>query len=202
MDLRDVAGAPDGVAPWARAASALGLGLEVGSVRLAEHDPRWSTLAGGLVGVLGSWLPSSVLAVQHVGSTAVADMLAKPILDVALALAPATEVESVVVDALVEAGCIDRGSVDDDGEDRMLAIEAEPSVRVAHLHLVAVDGAAWRDLLAFRDALRRSPTTRRRYEDEKLRLVAAGVPRDAYRRTKADVIAHILAQRVTCPPAP
>lgn len=179
---------------WARAASEAGLGLEVGAVRLVPHDVRWSAPFDALCVLLTSTLQEPA-TIEHVGSTAVAGLGAKPILDVAVGVASSASVPTVVA-SFVRAGCIDRGTVDEAGEDRMLAIESSPGIRVAHVHVVRIDGAAWRGYLTFRDALRDSGPARRRYEAAKQALRDRGLARDAYRRGKAALIEEILVERV------
>jgi GrpB-like predicted nucleotidyltransferase (UPF0157 family) len=60
------------------------LGLTYGQVRLVDSDPGWPRAFEALAPELRSALGELAVAIEHVGSTAVAGLLAKPILDLAV----------------------------------------------------------------------------------------------------------------------
>ena len=59
------------------------IGLEKNAVRLAQHDPSWIALGRTECDLIKRACPNLVIDVQHVGSTAVPELPAKPILDIA-----------------------------------------------------------------------------------------------------------------------
>ena len=128
------------------------IGLQRHTVRIVEHDPAWSELyaaeARGLRAAAGGLL----LDVQHVGSTAVAGLPAKPILDIAVAVQTRATIPGLV-QRLTASGYLDRGDGGDNG-GYLLVKDSAPEVRTAHLHIVAVADPQWHDYLAFRDRLR------------------------------------------------
>ena len=63
------------------------LGLRRGKVRLVAHQAGWSAVFQGEKKRLARLLGASALAIEHVGSTAVPDLMAKPIIDIAVAVA-------------------------------------------------------------------------------------------------------------------
>ncbi|MDX6437477.1 MAG: hypothetical protein QOF45_60 [Gaiellaceae bacterium] len=78
-----------------------------------------------------------------------------------------------------------------------LVLQASPEQRTHHLHLVVPGSQAWREELAFRDALRTEPETARAYENLKLRLaVEHPHDREAYTVAKTRVRAGCLG---ACP---
>src|SRR5688500_20314947 len=84
------------------------IGLKRHTVRLVNHHPGWACLYELEAAEIRRLADELVVAVEHVGSTAVAGLPAKPILDIAIAVAG-----SAVIPALVErlgaAGYLDRG---------------------------------------------------------------------------------------------
>ena len=58
------------------------VGVERGKVRLAEYDPQWKSIAEGTVNLLKSLLGAAALDIQHVGSTSIPYIHAKPIIDI------------------------------------------------------------------------------------------------------------------------
>ncbi len=119
------------------------------------------------------------VAIEHVGSTSVPGLPAKPILDIALALADA--LTAPTIDRLTAIGYIDCGDKGGDG-GHLLVKESSPGVRTVHLHVVAHGDDNWRAYMIFRDALRRCPPLRDAYAALK-RHLAAQLPDDRPRYT-------------------
>jgi GrpB-like predicted nucleotidyltransferase (UPF0157 family) len=108
------------------------------------------------------------LDVQHVGSTAVPHLPAKPVLDLAAAVS-ALEVMPELIRRLTDLGYIYRGDGKDEG-GHLFVWESEPDVRTIHLHVVTDGDPQWANYLRFRDRLRADPALRRRYAELKRRL--------------------------------
>jgi GrpB-like predicted nucleotidyltransferase (UPF0157 family) len=146
-------------------------------------------LQGEVERVLGSL----VVGVEHVGSSSVVGLLAKPVVDLAAGLAAEQEL-APVVQALEADRWVYRGDAGDDG-GHVFVLDAPVGLRVAHLHLVNHDGTQWREYLNLRDLLRQDPSALRRYEDVKVRL-AARYPNDrvAYTEGKTHVVGELLAE--------
>ena len=167
------------------------LGLESGTVRVVPYDPAWPALfaaeSARLTAALGARLP---LALEHMGSTAVPGLAAKPVLDLLGGYAPGAPVTEYVA-ALVRAGYVHRGEQGIPG--REFFRRGEP--RAYHLHVVADGSTVWREQLAFRDALRRDPVLRVAYAELKLSL-ARRFPRDreSYIDGKGDFVRRVVDQ--------
>lgn len=169
------------------------LGLRRGTVDLAPHSAEWRRLFAAESARLRAALAPWACAVEHVGSTAVPGLAAKPILDIAVGL-PDASPPGAVVAALEALGYEYRGDAGEAG-GHVLVLEAAPQVRTHHLHVVALGGAQWADYLALRDLLRASPDAREEYERAKRTLAAlhAG-DRAAYTAGKAEVIGRLLVR--------
>jgi GrpB-like predicted nucleotidyltransferase (UPF0157 family) len=169
------------------------LGLAYGQVRLVPSDPGWAGAFQRLAVQLRATLGELAVAVEHVGSTAVPGLAAKPILDVVIGLAPGTDPDRVIA-ALGSLGYQFRGDKGGEG-GLLLVLEDRPAHRVAHLHLVAHGDAQWRRYLALRDRLRADPAARAAYAQLKGRLAAQfSGDRRAYTAAKAAFIVQLLSQ--------
>ena len=170
-----------------------GLGLQYGSVRLVRTPATWLRLGIGLADDVASKLPSCVVSVEHVGSTAVPELLAKPVIDLAIGVAAGTEVDELI-EPMQRAGWIYRGDAGRDG-GWVFVLEDVPWHRVAHAHGVEHDGVEWRRYLAFRELLRASAESRLAYEAAKLEL-AKEHEHDArgYTAGKTDTVWRLLPE--------
>ena len=168
------------------------LGLERGVVVVVPHDPRWRTLFARTSDELHSALGSSILAVHHVGSTAVPGLCAKPILDVLVSI-PDFARGVDLVPQLTALGYEFRP--DEDIPDRHHFRRRDGTIRSHHLSLAEPMSRHHRVTLAFRDVLRANPRLAQAYADLKLDL-ARRFPHDrpAYIEGKSEFVADVLAK--------
>jgi GrpB-like predicted nucleotidyltransferase (UPF0157 family) len=168
------------------------LGLARSVIVLRCHDPRWEDAFQREAELLGRHLEGLVSGVEHIGSTAVAGLIAKPILDVAVAfddprLVP--EIERV----LIGLGYEYRGDAGEQGGH--VFVRGPDSSRTHHLHLVGAGSAQWRRYLAFRDALRADAGRRESYAALKQALAARyASDRAAYSNGKDEYVRRTLAE--------
>ena len=147
---------------------------------------------------LAPWL---LAAVQHVGSTAVPGLAAKPIIDVQ---ASVFHLESAgrIAGVLAPAGWHLVPPELDARPWRRFLFQVVDEHRAAHLHLLPAGSARWSEQLAFRDALRADPALVDRYAELKRTLAAAHADdREAYTAGKADFIRCVLQHPSTLPEA-
>jgi GrpB-like predicted nucleotidyltransferase (UPF0157 family) len=169
------------------------LGLRRNTVQIVEHRSEWRSAFETEAAELLACVGDIVVDVQHIGSTAIAGVPAKPILDVAIAVA-AREAIPTVVERICQRGYIDRGDAGSDG-GYLLVKESEPDIRTVHLHIVEVTDSQWVDYLKFRETLRRDPNLRRRYAEVKRTLAGwCSGDRKAYTAGKAAFIREVLAR--------
>jgi GrpB-like predicted nucleotidyltransferase (UPF0157 family) len=129
--------------------------------------------------------------VQHVGSTSVPHLPAKPILDIAASVHNLAVIPELV-EKLTSIGYIYRGDGGDNG-GHLFVRESMPGIRTIHLHVVARDGRQWRNYLYFRDLLRRDVRVRTQYAELKKQLERTfRNDRKAYTVAKEDFIRRIL----------
>ena len=172
------------------------LGLTRHSVRVVEHDPDWALLAAEACRDVRIACGGLLLDLQHVGSTAVPGLPAKPVLDLVAAVRTLESV-SELVPRLAAIGYLYRGDRGDRGGHLFVA-ESAPDVRTIHLHVVELGGSQWRNYVLFRDLLRRSPATRRRYAELKRELGARfSDDAESYTAAKADFIRGALDRHLS-----
>lgn len=167
-------------------------------VEVQPADSRWrwlgERLRAELDATLTRWLTGPV---EHIGSTSVPGLPAKPVLDVQAAVAD-LDCAPAVAEALAGSGWHLVPPELDARPWRRFLVQAADDVRVAHLHLMVGGTERWVEQLAFRDALRADPDLRQRYARLKQELAAAHVDdREAYTAGKADFIHIALDQRST-----
>jgi len=156
-------------------------------IEIAPPDPAWPRRFAEHRDRIAAALGSAALQLEHVGSTAVPGLAAKPVVDVLVTVAD-PDAEDRYLPALLEAGYALR--VREPGH-RMLTTEA----RDVHVHVWAAGSPEAAQQLALRDLLRRSPAARERYEAEKRRLAMRSWPTaDHYAEAKSPVIAELLQE--------
>ena len=171
------------------------IGLKRGTVRLVEHDPCWSTLFASERYTLKRSLADLVTGIQHVGSTAVPGLPAKPILDIAITIAALGLIPDINK-KLTDIGYIYHGDTGKDG-GHLFVKESESDTRMVHLHVVEDSDRQWANYLAFRQTLREDESLRSRYAEIKLDL-AKKYPddRESYTSAKDEFICGVLDQNV------
>jgi len=141
-------------------------------VRLVDYDERWPALFAAESAHILAAVPELPLTIEHIGSTAVPGLCAKPVLDI-LAGHPASVPALKYVTPLVRAGYQHRGDAGIVGHQFFR--RGQP--RAYHIHLVVQGGSLWREYLAFRAYLRSDSQAAARYETVK-RSLAERFPRD------------------------
>ncbi|HTU81084.1 MAG TPA: GrpB family protein [Candidatus Acidoferrales bacterium] len=158
---------------------------ERGPVTLVEYDPAWPARFAAERERLLRALGAVALKIEHIGSTAVAGLAAKPIVDI-LVQVHACDYDGAVA-SIESAGYVLR--VLEPGHRLLRTPQCD-----VHVHLWD-DPADVRRHLAFRDRLRRDPHDRARYEARKRELAPRNwASRDEYADAKSAVIAEILAR--------
>jgi GrpB-like predicted nucleotidyltransferase (UPF0157 family) len=164
------------------------IGLTHGQVILLPYTPAWERLFEGERAALQAALGGLALNIQHVGSTAIPGMVAKPILDIAIAVRDFEDGLACVV-PLEKLGYEYRGVVG--VISRHYFSKGEP--RTHHIHMYAISSPDWENQLLFRDYLRAHPDWARAYADLKQEMAQRySQDREAYMLAKGPFIQEIL----------
>jgi GrpB-like predicted nucleotidyltransferase (UPF0157 family) len=169
------------------------IGLERGTVLVVPSDDEWPAAFAQERHCLCKRIGHLMLDIQHVGSTAVPGLAAKPIIDIDAAIASPAAVQRCRP-LLIALGYLDRGDRSRKG-GYVFVRERAPEVRTHHLHMVAIDDPQWADYLRFRDRLRADTALRTDYTALKQKLEERfAADRQGYTAAKGAFIRRVLAQ--------
>ncbi len=161
-------------------------------VLVVPYSDGWPELfaaeARRLEASLAPWL---VGPLEHVGSTAVRGLAAKPVLDM---LAPVGDLDAAraALPVLIRLGYrLGEHRLD----EALWSYREDAGTRTHQLHLTRPDSALWRERLAFRDALRSDPALRAEYAELKQELSSRTSDLGEYTAGKRDLVARVLSSR-------
>jgi GrpB-like predicted nucleotidyltransferase (UPF0157 family) len=161
-----------------------------GPVELADYDPGWPELFRREEERIRAVLGERVLQIEHVGSTSVPGLAAKPIIDIVLVVADSAD-EQAYVTPLEAAGYVLRIREPDWHEHRVLK---GPDTNV-NLHVFSSGSEEIERMLAFRDRLRANESERGLYERAKRDLAQRQWEYvQDYADAKSEVVEEIIAR--------
>ncbi|SDZ29070.1 GrpB domain, predicted nucleotidyltransferase, UPF0157 family [Asanoa ishikariensis] len=154
-------------------------------INVREYDPAWPTYAQRALDEVLGVLPGLLTAIEHIGSTAVPGLAAKPVID----LMAATESLSAVVSASDALAAIGYQRIEPSMPGRLFyRREGEPVAY--HLHIVTAASWDTRNQRILRDHLREHPEDRESYG--RLKHDLAATDGDAYTRAKTALIQRLV----------
>ena len=158
-------------------------------ITLAEYDPEWPVLFDREAARIRMVLGDTAVRVEHVGSTSVPGLAAKPIIDILLAV-PDSANEQAYVPALESAGYVLRSREPDWFEQRLFK---GPDTNI-NLHVFTVGAAEIDRMLLFRDWLRADDADRDAYLQVKRDLAKRSWRHvQHYADSKTAIVQQILA---------
>jgi GrpB-like predicted nucleotidyltransferase (UPF0157 family) len=164
-------------------------------IEIVPYDPEWPSLfeqeRSRLETALRQWLAGPI---EHVGSTAVPGLAAKPVIDIMAGV----ESLAASVDAIAAAGQL--GYLHYPYRPDVMHWFCKPSAafRTHHLHLVPVASQLWKERLAFRDYLRRDAATAADYATLKMELARQyECDREAYTDAKGPFVRRIVERALS-----
>jgi GrpB-like predicted nucleotidyltransferase (UPF0157 family) len=162
-----------------------------GEIRLAEYDPGWPALYEREATAIRGELRDQVVGVEHIGSTSVPGLAAKPIIDVLLVVPDPVDEDSYLP-GLERAGYRVVIREPDWYEHRLLRKRPDDGVT---LHTFGPNSPEIERYLRFRDHLRADDGDRRLYEDTKRRLARRRWQyTQQYANAKTEVVEAIMAR--------
>ena len=167
--------------------------MKRGTVYLEPHQKEWEIAAEETIRTLKGILGDIAADIQHIGSTSIRTIKAKPIIDIAVAV---NDFEAVLQKRaeLEKADVIFRF---DERPEQLLFVmgDFEKDTRSHHIHVVLYGSDEWNNYINFRDYLNSNTEAAREYEAVKLSL-AEQYPDDriAYTDGKQEVIDRLLVE--------
>jgi GrpB-like predicted nucleotidyltransferase (UPF0157 family) len=166
-----------------------------GSVVIVDYDPRWPGLYEEESARVREAAAESIMAVEHVGSTAVPGLAAKPIVDIMAGVAGAAAAELCLA-PLADVGYTDVTPQPPEEKEWYYCLGRHPAEgRGYHVHLMQYPSACWNRHILFRDYLRGRADVARAYRRLKRELAARfRDDRLGYTEAKDDFIEKTLAR--------
>lgn len=165
-------------------------GIEKREIVIVDYDPLWPEKFQKHAAIISQALGQKALVIEHVGSTSVPGLAAKPIIDIDVVVEDSSN-EAAYLPDLVGAGYVLRVREPDWHEHRMFRT---PELDV-HMHIFSPGCAEVARHVAFRNRLRSHSEDRLRYEALKRRLATEDWPdMNAYASAKSKVVEEIIAR--------
>ena len=167
------------------------LGVHRKHVTVVDYDPAWPDEFAAEKKIILEHLDGRIQAIEHVGSTAVPGMSAKPVLDMLGAIDDVNDYESFI-EPLAEIGY--KFAKDSrDIRENVLFVKGEGENRTHHLKLLRQDAGHWHSLIHFRNYLIAHPDIAAKYQKLKRELAKKyGEDRESYTAAKAAFIENTL----------
>ena len=160
---------------------------------VADYDPAWPDWFERIRARVWPAVADVALRIDHVGSTAVPGLAAKPIIDLDVVVASEGDIRAVI-SRLREIGYTWRGTLGLEGRDAFFAAR-DSDLPAHHLYLVIENNRAHMDHWLLRDLLRHDAVARERYAELKRRNVElADRDIDVYLAAKAQLVRELLTR--------
>jgi GrpB-like predicted nucleotidyltransferase (UPF0157 family) len=158
-------------------------------VIIEDYDPRWPQLFEMLRSRIAPVLDELAISIEHVGSTAVPGLAAKPIIDIDVLLRSSTDL-AVVIRKLADLGYEHRGDLGVSGRE---AFRAKAAAVQHHLYVCPLGSLEYDRHIAFRNYLRTHAADAHAYVLLKRQLASKfGSDREGYNEAKSDFVQRIL----------
>jgi len=164
----------------------------VAPVVIAPYDPAWPAMFEAERALLERQLEGYVVGgIEHVGSTSVAGLAAKPVIDIMVGVA-SLEASWSAVPLL---GPLGYGYFPYRSDVMHWFCKPSPEIRTHHVYLIEHQSRAWLERLAFRDSLRADADLRTAYVSLKRELAERHrEDREAYTEHKAGFIQDVVSR--------
>lgn len=169
------------------------IGLKRKKVKLFSYNPAWEKLYKKEAELLRSVIGKYVLDIQHVGSTSIPEVKAKPIIDIAIGVKNLKDGEKCIK-PLKQLGYEYKHSAGIKG--RHFFAKGSEKNWTHHIHIVKLNGRFWKNYILFRDYLRKHKKAIQEYNELKEKLAKKYKnDRDTYTAQKHSFIQKILKKQ-------
>jgi GrpB-like predicted nucleotidyltransferase (UPF0157 family) len=159
-------------------------------IQVVDYDPAWPSLFAQIRDRVWPHVSDVAVTIEHVGSTAVPGLAAKPIIEVDVVIPQKAKLTGVI-GRLARIGYEHRGDL---GIQDREAFKSPLGTFAHHLYVCRRGSVALRNHLTLRDHLRQHPEDAAAYAALKRTLAAACADVDEYSRMKTDFIVEILGR--------
>jgi GrpB-like predicted nucleotidyltransferase (UPF0157 family) len=163
-------------------------------IAVVDYDPNWPSLFEQEKDRILAALGEGVVQIEHIGSTSVPGLAAKPIIDIAVGVADFEEAQAYV--PVVESlGYTYEPAFEAELPERRFFWKGSPSLHTHHIHMAEPGSLEWIKPIVFRDYLREHSEEARQYQALKRDLaVRCGSDMEAYVKGKTEFVRFILSK--------
>lgn len=165
------------------------MGLKVGTVKLEEYNPKWKDMYLEEEKNLREMFENVALTIEHIGSTSIEGLSAKPIIDIAVGVRHLSDFDKVKEKFMVEPYSVKEDST----EGEILVLKGNEDNRTHFIHVMEPDSKRYIESILFRDYLRKNIWALEKYEELKKDLaVKYADDRKKYTASKNEFINEII----------
>jgi GrpB-like predicted nucleotidyltransferase (UPF0157 family) len=143
-----------------------------GAIVVVDYDPAWPARFAAARDAVARALGELVVAIEHIGSTAVPGLAAKPIIDLMVGVRDLAAARAAAIAPMQALGYVYLPEYESWLTDELFFRKGPPGPWTHHAHLMERVNPRWARHLAFRDHLRAHPEDAASYAAEKRRLAA------------------------------
>ncbi len=167
--------------------------MTIQKIIIFDYNPQWPPLFEQEKKILLHALHKWHVAIEHIGSTGVPGLSAKPVIDILIGVDNLAEVDSAFIEALQSLGYEYVPQYEQEiPERRYFRKNNEHGMRIYQIHVAQKDSDFWNRHLFFRDYLRKHPEVVKKYDALKRKLAQHHTDTQEYARAKTDFIQTIL----------
>ena len=169
----------------------MSIGLKRGTVLLEPHNTEWKISAQNMIAKLKDILKDDIIDAQHIGSTSIKNISAKPIIDIVVGV---TDFDKIMrQNNILRANGIFYRREDHPGQHLYVCGDIENGIHTHYIHVVIWGKEAWNNYINMRDYLNADYKTAQEYSNLK-KYLAEQYPddREAYTKEKSAFIESAL----------
>lgn len=169
----------------------MSIGLKRGEVAVENHQIEWEISAKNIIDLLKNTLKDDIVDAQHIGSTSIKSICAKPIIDIVVGVNDFNDILKHN-DELSKVGIIYRRQ-DHPNQQLYICGDLQNNIQTHFIHVVIFNSKQWHDYINMRDYLNENQEKANEYSNLKIAL-AKKYPNDriAYTQAKSKLIEEIL----------
>jgi GrpB-like predicted nucleotidyltransferase (UPF0157 family) len=162
-------------------------------VEVVPYDPEWKLEFNRISEQLLSYVGDLIISIEHVGSTSIEGLAAKPVIDLDVVM-DSYDVLPQIIERLQEHGYEHQGNLGIEGREAFQRSQPDEFMKY-HLYVCPKDGKGYLEHIAFRDYLRSNAEARQAYVEVKQRLAEQyRYDIDAYCEGKTAFVTSILSK--------
>ncbi len=137
-------------------------------IEVVPYNPQWQKEFEKIRDMINSYIGDLIITIEHVGSTSVEGLSAKPIIDLDVVM-DSYDVLPMIIERLEKVGYEYEGNLGIEGREAFKR-PREDGLMKYHLYVCPKDGKGYLEHIAFRDYLRENETAKKEYEALKTNL--------------------------------